>query len=281
HCVAKGDIPDSEAGHICYCHTPMRYVWDMYDSYFGKGKLKWTANWIIPPVASYLRMWDTATSHRVDWFVANSDHVRKRINRYYGREADVIYPPVNTAGTFLSEKDDGYFLIVSAFAPYKRVDLAIQAFNELGERLVVVGTGQDEKRLKKIARTNIEFVGWMDSDKLQGYYAGCCALIFPGEEDFGIVPVEAQCFGKPVLAYGVGGVLETVNGIHLDEDSGNNAGAHTGIFFRTQEIEQIKDTVKKYRSLEFDGEMIRKHALRFDIKHFKKKYKDMVMRSVR
>ena len=269
HCVAKGVIPHPGSLHISYCHTPMRYVWSMYEEYFGKGRVGWIARELMPFFATYLRGWDSGTVHRVDNFVANSQHVRKRIKRYYGRDADVIYPPVSTEKTYLQEKDEGYFLIVSAFAPYKRVDIAIDAFNRLGERLVVVGTGQDKKRLKGIAGRNIEFCGWADSEKLVDYYAGCRALIFPGEEDFGIVPVEAQCFGKPVIAYGAGGVLETVKGLWVEGTHGKTERNPTGLFFREQTTEALMSAIHRFASLSFDPAVIRSHALGFDREIFK------------
>ncbi len=278
HCVAKGAIPHPDALHISYCHTPMRYVWSMYEEYFGNGRVGWIARKLMPFFASCLRAWDSGTVQRVDRFVANSQHVRKRIKRYYGRDADVIYPPVSTEKTYLHEKDEGYFLIVSAFAPYKRVDIAIDAFNRLGERLVVVGKGQDEKRLKGIAGRNIEFCGWADSEKLSDYYAGCRALIFPGEEDFGIVPVEAQCFGKPVIAYGVGGVLETVKGLWVEGNYGKSEETPTGIFFREQTTEALISAVHRFAALSFDHAIIRRHALQFDREIFKnriRKYIDL------
>jgi glycosyltransferase involved in cell wall biosynthesis len=271
HCVAKGAIPHAGGYHVCYCHTPMRYVWTMYEEYFGKGRVRGISRRLIPFFAHYLRMWDNASNDRVDAFVANSEHVKKRILRYYGRQADVIYPPVDTSRSVLTESDDGYFLIVSAFAPYKRVDLAIEAFNRLGERLVVIGTGQDEKRLKRLARTNIEFPGWVKAENLGTYYAGCRALLFPGEEDFGIVPVEAQSYGKPVIAYGHGGVLETVKGRWESSFSKKPSTKSTGIFFESQTVESVIAAVKQFNRCEFDPRFIRNHAMQFDKTVFKTK----------
>ncbi len=276
HCVAKGVVPRPGARHICYCHTPMRYIWNMYDEYFGKGRAGPLTRRLMPVIANYLRLWDSGTAGRVDRFVANSENVRKRIRRYYDREADVIYPPVSTENTYLSEKDGGYFLVVSAFAPYKRVDIAIQAFNHLRERLLVIGTGQDEKRLKKIAGPNVEFLGWIDSNKLADYYSGCKALIFPGEEDFGIVPLEAQCFGKPVIAYGAGGVLETVKGIWPEQADGCSARDFTGLFFHRQTGEALAAAVERFAGLSFDPAGIRKHGLGFGREIFKDKIKDYI-----
>ncbi|MCX5800614.1 MAG: glycosyltransferase [Candidatus Eisenbacteria bacterium] len=280
HCVAKGVIPGADSVHVCYCNTPMRYVWAMYNEYFGGNRLRGIARLAIPFVASYLRTWDVASSQRVDAFVANSENVRKRIWRCYRRKAEVIFPPVDTDSTWLSTKDVGYFLIVSAFAPYKRLDLAVEAFNRLGERLVVIGSGQEEQRLKKMARSNVEFLGWVEPEDLRNYYADCRALIFPGEEDFGIVPVEAQCFGKPVIAFGRGGVLETVRGRWPSEIQERKQQKHTGIFFREQEVDQLVEALKKFDELEFDPGSIREHALQFDKTRFKSKMKEFIERQL-
>ncbi len=269
HCAAKGAIPRPDARHVCYCHTPMRYVWDMYPDYFGPGRTGRAAGLLLPFIANYLRTWDAASSARVHRFLANSRHVQKRIRTYYGRDADVVHPPVDTASTRLSEKDDGYFLVVSAFAPYKRIDLAVQAFNRMGEKLLIAGTGQDEKRLKSMAGPNIEFDGWCGPEKLASYYAGCRALVFPGEEDFGIVPVEAQCWGKPVVAYGRGGALETVRG-HWADDVRRPAADASGVFFRRQTPGDLIEAVHALGRIPFRPDRIRKQALRFDKAAFKR-----------
>jgi glycosyltransferase involved in cell wall biosynthesis len=272
HCVAKGVIPDTEALHICYCHTPMRYVWTMYEEYFGDDRVTGLKRWLIPHIAGYLRMWDSGSCSRVDRFVANSHNVRKRIERYYGRTAEVIYPPVETDGTYLSESDEGYYLVVSAFAPYKRVDLVVEAFNRLDRRLVVIGSGQDEKRLKKAAGGNTSFLGWVDRKDLIRHYAGCRALVFPGEEDLGIVPIEAQCFGKPVIAYGAGGVIETVRGVSVGKgiESASDRPP-TGLFFDRQTPEALIGAIDAFESMTFDREAIRNHALSFEREAFKRR----------
>jgi glycosyltransferase involved in cell wall biosynthesis len=280
HCVAKGVIPREGSKHICYCYTPMRYVWAMYEEYFGPEQAGRVTRTVAPLLAKYLRRWDVASSQRVDTFVAISENVRRRILRYYGRESEVIFPPVAAENTWLSGEDDGYFLVVSAFAPYKKVEHAIAAFNEMNEKLVVIGTGQQEKKLKKMARGNIEFLGWVGSDKLWQYYAGCRALIFPGEEDFGIVPLEAQCFGKPVIAFGRGGVLETVRGQWLEDLEKGTRGKHTGIFYRAQTPQQLMEAVRQSARLECDHQSIREHALQFDRAVFKKRISEFITRQV-
>lgn len=260
HAVAKGASPSPGAVHICYCHTPMRYVWESYDEYFGAGRAGMLTRAAMSVVAPRLRLWDVRTSDRVHHFVANSRNVAGRIHQYYRRPAEVIYPPVDTEKFTVSEKDDGYFLVVSALVPYKRVDLAIHAAGELGERLVIVGTGPEEQRLKALAGRDVEFLGWKSDRDLSRLYAGCRALIFPGIEDFGIVPLEAMASGKPVIAFGAGGALETVV---------DTSEFRTGIFFREQTVGSLKEAVRKHSNVQFSPQRIRRHALQFDRSVFK------------
>ncbi|HEY4643818.1 MAG TPA: glycosyltransferase [Bacteroidota bacterium] len=254
HCVAKGIRPPPDALHVCYCFTPMRYVWDQYELYFGKGRGGFFTPLVAPFVARSLRTWDVASSSRVDHFVAISKHVQSRIRRYYRRESSVIYPPVDVSAFSLSEKDGGYYLIVSALVPYKRIDLAIEAFNRTSERLVIVGGGPDEWRLKSRAGKNIEFVGNVSAPELPPYYENCRAFIFPGEEDFGITAVEAQACGKPVIAYARGGALETVMA------TGAN---RTGVFFDDPTVESLNQALREFQSMKFRPTMIRRNAERF------------------
>jgi glycosyltransferase involved in cell wall biosynthesis len=198
-------------------------------------------------------------------FIAISRHIQRRIGDIYHRTADVVYPPVNTSLFQLSSGDDGYFLIVSAFVPYKRIDLAIEAFNRLSERLVIIGDGPDAARLRKIARHNIEFHGWQPDEKLTEYYARCKALIFPGEEDFGIVPVEAMASGKPVIAFAVGGTLETVI---------QTPNLKTGILFKEQTVDSLVDAVRALEKEDFDPKVLRTHALTFDRDVYKRRMKE-------
>lgn len=276
HCVAKGVIPHPATLHICYCHTPMRYVWSMYQEYFGPQRVKGLKGKFIAISCHYLRMWDILSNQRVHHFIANSNHVKKRIEHYYHRKADVIFPPVDTAGTELSTRDEGYYLVVSALVPYKRIDLAVRAFNQLNEKLIVIGQGSEEKSLKKIAGKNIEFLGWLGEDELKRYYAECRALIFPGEEDFGIVPVEVQAFGKPVIAYGKGGLLETVKGKWMRQDEPSNEEEFTGLFFEQQTVDDLIRAVNAFDNLKFDPSKIRAHALAFDKEIFKEKIRSSV-----
>ena len=262
HAVAKGARPSPGALHICYCHTPMRYVWELYGEYFGPGRAGVLTRAAMSIIAPRLREWDVRSSDRVDFFVANSRNVADRIRQYYRKPADVIHPPVNIDQFVVSEKDEGYYLIVSALVPYKRVGLAIEAFNQVGERLLIVGTGPESKRLQSIAKKNIEFLGWQNDLELSRLYAGCRALIFPGIEDFGIVPLEAMASGKPVIAFAKGGALETV----VDDSR-----FPTGVFFREQSVQALIDAMAKFRSSKFDPPAIRAHAERFARPHFKKR----------
>jgi len=272
HCVAKGIIPDPETVHISYCFTPMRYIWDRRFDYFGRaGRVK---SAIIRPVLHYLRMWDVTSSQRVSHFVAISKYVRRRIGMYYHRPADVVYPPVDCSLFHVSDSVDDYYLMVSAFAPYKRLDYAIRAFNGLGRRLIVVGKGPEEKRLKMLGGKNIEFMGWLPDRELRSVYARCRALIFPGVEDFGMIPVEVQASGRPVIALARGGVLESVVPYRDRENPG------TGLFFNEPTSEAIIEAVRRFEDVEQDysQEAIRANALRFDTTVFMKEFKEVVQR---
>ncbi len=273
HCVAKGIISPPDALHICYCHTPMRYVWDQYPVYFPTERMRWPMRWIVPLMANYLRTWDVASSHRVDHFVANSAHVAGRIRKYYGRKADVIYPPVECGRFQPKEEKEPFYLMVTALAPYKRVDLAVDAFNRMGSPLVIIGSGQEEGILRRRAASNIQFLGWQPDEVVATHYARCRAFIFPGEEDFGITPVEAQAAGSPVVAFGRGGAMETV--IPLDNPGHKPP---TGVFFREPTPKALIEAIRIYESREgdFDAQAIRQNALRFDQSRFKQQISQMI-----
>ncbi|MBI1911575.1 MAG: glycosyltransferase [Deltaproteobacteria bacterium] len=276
HCVAKGVIPSPKTLHISYIHTPMRYVWDMYYEYFGnkEGKLSGKA---IAAFSHYLRMWDASSSSRVDHYIANSRHVAKRVEKFYRRDSAVINPPVD-CGRFslLDSKGDDFYLIVSAFAPYKRLDIAVEAFNKIGAKLKIIGTGQDEQKLKSMAGANIEFLGWKSDAEIADYYRRCRALIFPGEEDFGIVPLEAMACGRPVIAFGKGGALETI--VPFEGTGKANSGHPTGIFFYRQTPEALIEAINilENNPRSFEPSAIRNHALLFDRPIFKEKIKEFV-----
>ena len=267
HCVAKGVRVGPDALHICYCHTPMRYLWDQYEEYFGRGRAGFLTRTAMRAVAGPLRRWDVKTASAPHALVANSEHVRNRIRMLWQREADVIHPPVDTAMFQLSTRDDGYFLVVSAFVPYKRIDLAIEACSACGEKLVIVGDGPDARRLKAMAGRGITFAGRVNDNELRTLYAGCRGVIFPGEEDFGIVPLEAMASGKPVVAFGRGGVLETVRDA-VDEG--------TGVFFREQSVAALVAAIRRCRETRFVPEVLRAQAERFDRTVYKRRMADYI-----
>jgi len=264
HCCAKGVVTNPETLHICYCSTPIRYAWDLYHEYMEREKLGWLSKKIIPLVMNYLRMWVVITVNRVDYFIANSNTIKQRIKKHYRRNSDVIYPPVNTSYYLTSDEDRDFFLVVSRFVPYKRIDLAIEAFNELGWPLVIIGDGPERKRLEKMAKPNINFLGRQSDEIVREHYAKCRAFIFPGEEDFGITPVEAQSAGRPVIAYGKGGALDTVtDGV-------------TGILFKQQSKDSLVEALRKFETMSFNKQRIREHALKFDVEKFKQKIKQYI-----
>jgi glycosyltransferase involved in cell wall biosynthesis len=264
---AKGVLTDPETCHICYCHTPMRYVWNLYHNYReSAGPLTRLA---MPLFMHYLRQWDQASAGRVDYFVANSRNTARRVRKYFGREARVIYPPVDTRRFAPSSSVDSYYLAVAEMVPYKRMDLAVEAFNRLGRKLLVVGEGPEWHRWRRLAKANVEFLGRVENEGLARLYASCRALIFPGEEDFGIIPLEAQACGRPVIAYRRGGSLETVIGYNGGE--ARSAEACTGLFFAPQTVAALVEAVNLFESVEgrFDPAFIRAHAERFDTSRFK------------
>ncbi len=270
HCVAKGIKVKEDVIHICYCHTPMRYIWDMYDLYFGKNSdSSFVAKLVMKFIRKPLQNWDFKTAQNVDYFIANSYNVKERIKRIYNRDSVVIYPPVDTdffVPNYSKQPTLDYFLVVSAFAPYKKVDIVIEAFKKLKYRLKIIGNGQQESYLKSLARgyNNIEFLGWQENESLRFYYQNAKALIFPTEEDFGIVPLEAQACGTPVIAYRKGGALETV------------VENQTGIFFDLQTPESIIEAVENFSNLKFDRNQIRQHSLKFSKQVFIKNIKEIV-----
>ena len=281
HCVAKGVRVPRGACHISYVHTPMRYIWDQYEVYFGQDRCRAGVRYAMRLLRPWLQRFDVTSSRRVHYFVANSRHVAGRIQRCYGRDSTVIHPPLDLNSFSLSHRDEGYYLIVSAFAPYKRVDLAVEAFNTLGAPLRIIGTGQEEVRLTQAAGPNIQLLGWRSDQEVREAYAGCRALIFPGEEDFGIVPLEAMATGKPVIAYSKGGVLETViplNSPQAAAPAWSSAAAPTGVFFHEQRPEALVEAIRYFESHqhEFHPVDIREHARSFDRQRFRVKIRGFV-----
>lgn len=301
HCVAKGVTVPSGVCHISYIHTPMRYVWDQYDAYFGPGRCSTFQQTAMSMLRRRLQQWDLQSNVHVHRFIANSYNVAERINRQYGKPACVVYPPVDWQSFQASYKNDGFYLMVTAFAPYKRVDLAIEVANVLGLPLKIIGQGQDEKRLKQLAGPSVEFLGWQPDHRVREWYSRCLAVLFPGEEDFGIVPLEAMATGKPVIAYGKGGALETVIPLNplqksmrashspMRADRGNclsqkrenpaenvtqtgkSHSGPTGVFFHEQSVEAFIEAIRlfKQHQADFDPDTIRSHVEPFDRSHFK------------
>jgi glycosyltransferase involved in cell wall biosynthesis len=268
HAVAKSVRVPRGMLHVCYCFTPMRYVWDLYDEYFG-ARADWLTRALMPPVAAALRRWDRRTAAGVTRFVAISRFVAERIRRCYGREADVIYPPVDVARFSIDEAPGDYYLVVSALTPYKRVDLAVEAANRTGRRLIVVGTGPEERRLRALAGPSVEFFGWRDDAEVAELYARCRALIFPTLEDFGITPLEAMAAGRPVIAYGQGGALETVV-------PPGKAEPPTGLFFARQTVEDVIDGLRRFEDDpgRFEPKLLRRRAEAFDRPLFKERVQE-------
>jgi glycosyltransferase involved in cell wall biosynthesis len=257
HCAAKSVVPTGRALHICYCHSPMRYAWDQFDAYFGPDRLGRVGHALARPTMAWLARWDRDTAHRVHRFLANSQYVAGRIARYYNREATVLHPPVDTDFfTPAGSRPEAYFLVVSALVPYKRIDTAIRAVRLLGARLRIVGTGPDLPRLRALADTSVDFLGHLDDEALRAEYRRARAVLLPGEEDFGIVPVEAMACGRPVIALGRGGACETV----ID--------GRTGLFVGDDAPEAWAEAMREAQERVFDATVVRAHAETFSIDRF-------------
>lgn len=257
--AAKGVITKPNTIHISYCNTPPRYLWEAnVDPRAQKGKFSFLRN----KVTHEMRIWDRVAADRVDYFFANSKYIAKRIKKYYGRESQVVYPPVDVDRFEVAPPQDvkDYYLFVSRLINYKKCDLVIDAFNDLGLPLKIIGTGPDENILKKQAKSNIEFLGFISDEDMKKYYSEAKAFIFPAEEDFGIVPVEAMASGRPVIAYRGGGAMETVvDGV-------------TGIFFDEQTPQCLINAIKNFDSKKFNPEKIKQHANEFSVDRFKDEF---------
>lgn len=261
---AKGAITGPDTLHITYCHTPMRYAWDDCHRHMREFDYSRLTKKLMPFGMSYLRLWDRISADRPDRYIANSGFVAARIKKYYGKDAQVIYPPVNFQNFRISEKTGDYYLMVGRALPYKRFDIVANAFNSLGLPLKVIGKGPEMEKLKKIAGNNIEFLGYLSDGKTSDFYSRCKALIFPSEEDFGITPLEAMASGRPVIAYRGGGALETV------------IEGKTGTFFNEQTPEAISKTIKNFKPERFNPQDIRSHAEKFRKEAFKEKMETFV-----
>jgi len=256
-CCSKGIITRPDAVHVCYCHTPTRYLWDFYYTYVNN--LSWIKRKLIPPMIHKMRIWDRLAADRVDFFIANSRYISQRIKKYYRRDSTVIYPCVHM-NEFTIEQPEDYYLLVSRFTYYKRIDLAIAACTKLGKKLMIIGGGEEEKKLRAIAGTTVEFKGKLSDEEVKQAYSHAKAFLFPGEEDFGITPVESMSAGCPVLAYGKGGVTETV----LDEK--------TGLFFHEQTVDSLVECIERFeqKGVSYTREQIRAHSLQFSEERFRK-----------
>ena len=264
---AKGILPPPDSCHVCYCESPMRYIWNMYHDYRKGMSLFGKFLWAI--LSNYLRLWDFAGAQRVDHFIANSQNVRKRIQRYYKCDAEVVHCPVDFA-RFRNEPAEDFYLFVGQLIPYKKPDLAVEAFNRSGQKLVVVGDGAMRKELEKAAGPNVSIVGPKRGEELVSLYARCRGFVFPGEEDFGITPLEAMASGKPVIALGRGGALETV------------VDGKTGVFFdEADDVQGLLEALKRAEQTAWDVEAIRRHAQAFDNGPTREKLKTSILSAYR
>lgn len=260
HACAKGVITKPSTVHVSYCHSPMRYAWDGSQRYIAESGFPWVLRQtVIPYAMRRMRLWDRLSADRVDYFVANSAHVAKRIRKYYERESEVIHPPVYTERFYVSKNVEDYYLAVGRLIPYKRFDLLVAAFNELGLPLKIVGTGPEYARLRRMANDNVEFTGFVSDSELSDLYAECTAFVFPQEEDFGIAPVEAMASGRPVIAYGRGGGAETV------------VDGETGILFAEQSVECLVRAVESFNPKKFSSRAIKNHAEQFNAARFRER----------
>jgi len=256
--AAKGIVTKPKTKHLCYCLTPTRYLWSSYEEYFRNKWFKFLAK----PMVSYLKKWDLVACQRPDRYLAISKTVLERIKKYYGREGEVVYPPVDLNKFKITNQNSKFFLVVSRLVPYKKVDIVVQAFSQLGWNLKIVGVGSKMKKLKRMAKENIEFLGQLTDEELVGYYQNCQAVIFPQEEDFGIVPLETQACGKPVIAFRGGGATETV----ID--------GKTGLFFYPQTVKSLVRVLREFGGDEgkFKAEDCRKQAEKFSEERFLKEF---------
>ena len=269
HAVAKGVITNANQLHICYMHTPIRYAWDLQHSYLKQSKLGFTPKGLlVRAILHYLRNWDQATSNRVDIYVANSKYVARRIQKTYRREAEVVYPPVDVERFDAFEEREDFYLTVSRLVPYKFIDEIVRACKKAKRRLVVIGDGPEMKKLKLLRNYDIELLGQQDDETVTQYMQKCKALIFAADEDFGIVPVEAQAAGAPVIAFGRGGCTETV------------IQDQTGIFFTKQDSDAILDAIQRFEQSEhqFNAREIATHAEQFSKANFMRDFENLVER---
>ncbi|NLV73526.1 MAG: glycosyltransferase family 4 protein [Chloroflexi bacterium] len=248
---AHGVITSSGTRHVSFCMTPSRFLWN-YPAYAEREQIGRLARTVLPIYLQDLRLWDHAAADRVDHFLAISRTVQRRIQKVYRRDSEILYPPVQIGSLQAPQTPDDYYLVVSRLVPYKRIDLAVQAFNQLGWPLLVVGEGRDKAKLQAMARSNVRFMGYVSDDEKRQLMARCRAFIFPGEDDFGLTPIEALAMGRPVVAYAAGGALDTiVEGV-------------SGVYFREATPESLADAVRRIAGMEFNALSLQQYALRFD-----------------
>lgn len=266
HCVAKGVITSPHQVHICYCYTPMRYAWDLMHEYLRESKLdRGIKGFFAKMVLHYLRGWDTHSSHRVDHFIADSKHIANRIAKFYHRQAEVIYPPVDLSFFEEEKKKEDYYLAASRLVPYKRMDLIVEAFSKMPDKkLVVIGDGPDWKKVKEKAGKNVELLGYQKDEVLRQHMQKAKGFMFAALEDFGILPVEAMACGTPVIAFGKGGAKETV------------IEGETGLFFQEQSVMGIIEAVQRFEKREFDSKKCRERAEFFSPERFEKQFQQFV-----
>lgn len=260
---AKGVITRPQTCHICYCNTPMRFVWT-YEDYIKREKFSLPVRVLLPPLINYLRLWDQIASTRVDYYIANSENIKRRIQKFYHQDAKVIYPFVHTQRFKMAPEQDNYFLIVSRLSAYKRIDIPVKVFSRLNLPLWIIGSGPEEENLKKMAGPSVRFLGRVPDAEMAAYYARCIAFVHPGEEDFGITPLEAQASGRPVIAYAGGGALETIK------------EGETGCFFKAQTEAALTEVVKHFDVSAYDPVACRAWAQKFSKERFIQELKSYV-----
>lgn len=275
--VAKGVLTRPDQLHISYVYSPVRYAWDLYSQYIKEAKLdRGIKGFFARYFLFKLRQWDYSTANRPNHYIAISNYVAKRIKNIYNKEAIVIYPPVDTNSFELSQETKDYYITCSRMVPYKKIDLIVETFSKLGKRLIVIGDGPDFKKIKKLAKPNVELRGYVEKDEMQKLIKQARAFIFAAEEDFGIAPIEAQACGIPVIAYGKGGALETINGIFPSKNKISDK--MTGVFFKEQNSNSLVEAINFFEMNEtlFDKKVIRKSTERFSIERFEKEFKETV-----
>jgi len=265
HAVAKGVLTHSNQLHISYVHTPIRYAWDLYHQYLKESGLdKGLKGKLAKYFLHKIRIWDMSTINRVDYYIANSNYIAKRIKKVYGKESTVIYPPVDVEKFELYEEKEEYYFTMSRMVPYKKIDLIVKAFSKTNKKLIVAGIGPDMQKIKSFAGDNVEFLGFISDEKAIEYMQRAKAFVFAAEEDFGIVPVEAEACGTPVICLGKGGTKETViDGV-------------TGVHFETQEVDSLLKAVERFERLEFNPQEIREHSLKFSKERFEKEIEEFI-----